>query len=170
MTLRRRVFIAAAAVAVPSLRGNTQTATASAVAVAVRYLASSAILQNKMSSLAASRDTRPEVKAFAAQEARAASDHLEQLRMFARARSLQLPEEMDAEHKLIWDNIEPLDVLALTRRYAEVEQQALERDVQMYEEGAKSPDADVQALAAKLLPGLRARFEQARRVHDAVKP
>ena len=26
----------------------------------------------------------------------------------------------------------------------------------MYEEGAKSPDADVQALAAKLLPGLRA--------------
>jgi putative membrane protein len=168
--LRRRVFLAAAAVALPILRGAAQTNTGSAVAEAVRYLASSAMLQNKMSSVAASRDTRPEVKAFAAEEARAAEGHLEELRTFSRARSLALPQEMDAVHKVIWDNIEPLDYLALTRRYAEMEQQALERDVQMYEEAAKSPDADVQALAAKMLPGLRRRLEQARQVHDAVKP
>src|SRR4051812_43907564 len=126
VTLRRRMLLAAAAVGLPSLSGRAQTAAASAVAVAVRYLASSGMLQNKMSSLVASRDTEPEVKAFAGQRARAAADHLEQLRTFARARSLQVPEESPA----------------LTRRYAEVEQQAVERDVQMYEEAAKSPDAD----------------------------
>lgn len=77
---------------------------------------------------------------------------------------------MDPEHEAIWDNIEPLDYLALTRRYAEVEQQALEQDVRMYEEAAKSQDADVRALASKMLPGLRNRLESACRVHDAVKP
>ena len=169
MTVRRRVFLCASG-AVLTRRGEAQTGSASAVAEALRYLASSATLQNKMSSLVASRDTRPEVKAFASREAQASADHLEQLRTFARARALQPPEGMDAEHRAMWDNIEPLDYLALTRRYAEVEQQALERDVQMYEEAAKSSDANVQALATKMLPGLRDRLVQARSVHDAVKP
>jgi putative membrane protein len=169
LTMRRRLLLAALAAGATPGRAET-AASSSPVGVALAFLASSATLQEKASSLAASRDTRPEVKAFASGEARAATESLERLRSFARGRGIGLPGEMDAEHKAIWDNLEPLDLLALSRRYAEVEVQALERDTEMYEDASKSPDADVRALAADMLPQARRRLDEARRVHEAVKP
>jgi len=168
LTVRRRALLAAASAALASRPARAQTASPPVVN-AIGFLASSATLRQRASALAASRDTRPEVKAFAAEEANASVSDLERLRSFARARGFDLPQEMELDHQSIWDNLEPLDYLALSRRYAEVELQALERDAQMYEQAGQSAEADVRALAAEMLPRLRGRLEKAKQIYEAVK-
>jgi len=132
---------------------------------------SSAVLQERASKLAASKDTRPEVQEFAREMARFREQQVERLRAVARERGLPLrgPEE-ELEHRAVLENLEPLDYLALSRRYAEVEVQALEQEVRGYEAASQRTDEATERLAAEMLPELRRRLGAARRMHDAVKP
>jgi putative membrane protein len=134
------------------------------------FVLSSATLQERAASLAASRDTRPEVKAFAAEMARFRGPQIERLRAFARERGIDVLEgTAEFEHRVVLRNLEPLDYLALSRRYAEVQAQALEQEVRGYEAAAAGRDAALKALAEEMLPHLRPRLEEARNVIDAVR-
>jgi putative membrane protein len=138
-----------------------------------RFLAfaySSAVLQERASTLAASKDTRAEVKEFAREMARFRAEQLGRLRRIAEERSLQLPKEEEFEHKVVLENLEPLDYLALSRRYAEVQVQALEQEIRGYEAAAQGPDEGLRRLAAETLGQLRTRQDAARRMEAAVKP
>ena len=132
---------------------------------------SSAVLQERASKLAASKDTRPEVQEFAREMARFREQQAERVRAVARERGLALrgPEE-ELEHRAVLENLEPLDYLALSRRYAEVEVQALEQEIRGYEAASQGTDEAMKRLSAEMLPELRRRLEAARRMHDSVKP
>jgi predicted outer membrane protein len=132
---------------------------------------SSAVLQERASKLAASKDTRPEVREFAREMARFREGQLERLRAVARERGLRLPgPEEELEHRVVLQNLEPLDYLALSRRYAEVQVQALEQEIRGYEAASRGADEATKQLSAEMLPQLRPRLEAAHRMHDAVKP
>jgi predicted outer membrane protein len=138
-----------------------------------RFLAfaySSAMLQERASALAASKDTRPEVKEFAREMARFRGQQLSQLRAIAQERGLTLPAEEEFEHRVVLENLEPLDYLALSRRYAEVQLQALAQEIRGYEAAEQGADEGMKRLAAEMLPQVRQRLEAARRIHDSVKP
>jgi putative membrane protein len=128
------------------------------------------MLQERASVLAASRDTRPEVKEFAGEMARFRAQQLVRLRTVAQERSLTLPGQEEFEHRVVLENLEPLDYLALSRRYAEVQIQALTQEVRGYEAAEQRADDSIKRLAAEMLPQVRQRLEAAHRMHDAVKP
>jgi predicted outer membrane protein len=136
---------------------------------ALRALYGLAELQLRAAALAASRDTRPEVKPFAAEMERWRGTQVPRLQGLLAERGIPAP-GMTRDQRTVWEGLEPLDFLALSRRYAEIQQQALEREIQGYEGAAESGDAAVSALAAEWLPELRRRLEEARRMHEAVKP
>jgi putative membrane protein len=176
----RRLFCGAAAAALLGLGGPLPSAAQGQAPAGEarpvdpgRFLGfaySSAVLQERASGLAASRDTRPEVREFAREMARFRGQQLARLRTVAQERSLRLPTEEEFEHRVVLENLEPLDYLALSRRYAEVQAQALEQEIRGYEAAAQAPDPGMRSLATELLPQLRPRLEAARRVLDAVKP
>jgi putative membrane protein len=136
----------------------------------LRLLISLTLLQERAASLAASRDIRPELRSFAEEMARYRRGQIEGLRAFARERGVEASEELAFEHRVIWENLAPLDFLALTRRYAEVQLQALEQEISGYEQAEQSGDAGLAALAAETLPDLRRLAEGARRAQEAVRP
>lgn len=132
---------------------------------------SSALLQERASKLAAAKDTRPEVKEFAREMARFREQQAERLRAVAQEHGRRLPgPEEELEHRVVLENLEPLDHLALSRRYAEVEVQALEQETRGYEAASRGADDATKRLSAEMLPELRRRLEAARRMHEAVKP
>jgi putative membrane protein len=98
---------------------------------------SSAMLQERVSTLATSKDTRPEVKEFARDMAQFRRQQLGNLRAVAQERGLKLPGAEEFEHRVVLENLEPLDHLELSRRYAEVEVQALEQEIRGYEAAAQ---------------------------------
>ena len=132
---------------------------------------SSAVLQERASKLAASKDTRPEVKEFAREMARFREQQAERLRAVARERGLPLRgPEGELEHRAVLENLEPLDYLALSRRYAEIEVQALEQEIRGYEAASQGTDGAMKQLSAEMLPQLRQQLDTAQRMHGAVKP
>src|SRR5919107_1628665 len=134
-TMRRALLLSGGAFAIaPLVPGSPISAAAQNVAGDARpmdpgrFLAfaySSAVLQERASALAASRDTRPEVKEFAGEMARFRGQQLVRLRAVAQERSLTLPAVEEFEHRVVLENLEPLDYLELSRRYTEVQGQAL---------------------------------------------
>jgi predicted outer membrane protein len=135
------------------------------------FALSSAAMQARAAGLAATRDTRPEVKGLAQEMVRFREAQTERLRAFAQARGIAVPEgAAEFGHRVVLQNLEPLDYLALSRRYAEVQVQALEQEIRGYEAAAAAPDDALKGLAEAMLPQLRQWLDGARKVLDAVKP
>ena len=135
----------------------------------LRALYGLAELQRRASALAASRDTRPEVKSFATEMAAWRETQVPRLRDFLAGRGLAAP-EMSEDQRAVWEALEPLDFLALSRRFAEIAVQALELEIAGYERATATSDQAITALAAEMLPELRRTLEGARRAHEAVRP
>jgi putative membrane protein len=131
---------------------------------------SSAVLQEQVSTLAASKDTRPEVKEFAQGMAAFRLEQITQLRDVAQAEGVALPEGKQFGHRVVLENLEPLDYLALSRRYAEVQVQALEQEIHGYQVAEQSPDEVLKKLAAETLPQLQERLKAARGMLQVVEP
>ncbi|WP_123060010.1 DUF4142 domain-containing protein [Roseicella frigidaeris] len=175
----RRALLLALGAALPLLRrpaaaqGTTQGAAEAPPFDPGRFLGfaySSAMLQERVSALAAARDTRPEVKEFAAGMKAFRAGQIERLRGVARERNLPLPAEEAFEHRVVFENLEPLDHLALSRRYAEIQTQALTQEIRGYEAAQQGPDEGMRRLAAEMLPPLRQRLEATGRMRQAVGP
>jgi putative membrane protein len=130
---------------------------------------SSNAMQARASELVTSRDTRPEARSFAQamlEFRRALGSKLEGL---ARERNLKLPTVLEFEHQTVLENLEPLDALELSRRYAEVEIQALEQELQIYH-SVPASDESLHAFANDTAPKLQQRLDEARRARQAIGP
>lgn len=134
------------------------------------FAASSAEFQRRAASLAATRETRPEVRAFAGEMLRFRERQLPRLAELARAGGQPWPPELEPEHRVVLENLEPLDYLALSRRSMEVQMQALEQEERGYEAAARSGQGEVKRLAEETLPELRRWREEARRAWTAIAP
>lgn len=136
----------------------------------LRLAHSSAVLQSRAAELAASRDTRPEARAFATKMVEFRREQIPKLEAIAREHRIDIPAVQDFEHQVILENLEPLDFLALSRRYTEVQVQALEQEVHGYGSGESSPEGWVQQLAKDTRPRLRELLDEARKAQLAVAP
>jgi predicted outer membrane protein len=136
----------------------------------LRLAYSSASLQGQAAKLAASRETRPEVKSFAAAAVELRTGLLQRIEAFSRERNLPLPSVKEFEHQVILENLEPLDYLALSRRYAEIQIQALEQELGIYQAAARSGSDEIKAFAAQVLPELQKHLVDAQKMFEAVKP
>jgi putative membrane protein len=179
----RRILMAASVLvtvlpeAIPVVRAQGQGASAPTTQTRpiepqefVRLAYSSASLQAQAARLAAGRDTRPEVKDYAASAADFRASLLQRLEAFARERSIPLPARKEFEHQVIIENLEPLDALELSRRYAEIQVQALDREIGIYQAASRSPHQEIKEFAAQVLPELQQRLKGAQTMYDAIKP
>jgi predicted outer membrane protein len=136
----------------------------------VRLAHSSATVQARAAGLAANRDTRPEAKAFAQKMVEFRRGQIPKLEAAARDNKVAVPALPDMEHRLIVENLEPLDFLALSRRYAEFQIQALEQEILIYAGAARGPDDWARSLAAETSADLSRLLEEARTMRQAVGP
>jgi predicted outer membrane protein len=136
----------------------------------VRLAYSFASLQSQAARLAAGRDTRPEVKDYAASAADFRASLLQRLEAFARVRRIPLPAMKEFEHQVIIENLEPLDALELSRRYAEIQVQALDREIGIYQAASRSAHQEIKEFATQVLPELQQRLKGAQTMYDAIKP
>jgi putative membrane protein len=182
MNIRRIVMAASVLVTVlpesiPVVRAQGQGASVPATQTRpiepqefVRLAYSSASLQAQAARLAAGRDTRPEVKDYAASAADFRASLLQRLEAFARERSIPLPAMKEFEHQVIIENLEPLDYLALSRRYAEIQVQALDQELGIYQAASRSEAPEIKAFAEQVLPELRKQQEGATKMFESVRP
>ena len=136
----------------------------------VRLARSLAVLQARAAELAASRETRPEARAFAQKMVEFRREQVPKLEAFARESQPAVPAGLEFEHQAILENLEPLDFLELSRRYAEIQVQALEQDVRAYGAAERSSDERLKGHAAELRPRLEHLLGEARTMQRAVGP
>ena len=136
----------------------------------LRLAHSFAVLQARAAELAASRDTRPEVRSFAHRMVEFRREQITRLLATARERTIAISPIPVFEHRVVLENLEPLDFLALSRRYAEIQVQALEQELQGYTSGEAGSDEGIRALAHDTRPHLQRLLEEARQVRQAVGP
>jgi predicted outer membrane protein len=136
----------------------------------LRLAHSSATLQGQAAKLAASRETRPEVKSYATAAAEFRQGLLQRIEAFAKERGIPLPSVKEFEHRVIIENLEPLDYLALSRRYAEIQVQASEQELTIYQAASRSQRQEIKAFAEKVLPELQKQHDAARKMYEAVRP
>jgi putative membrane protein len=136
----------------------------------VRLAHSSASVQARAAELAATRETRPAAKAYAQRMVEFRRGQIAGLETAARDNKVAIPTQAELEHRQILENLEPLDYLALSRRYAEFQIQALEQELQIYGGAANSPEGWLRSLAAATAPELRRLLEEAREMVKAVGP
>jgi predicted outer membrane protein len=136
----------------------------------LRLAHSSAVLQAQAAELAASRDTRPEVRAFAGRMVEFRREQIAGLLSAARERTLAVSPVPAFEHKVILENLQPLDSLELSRRYSEVQVQALEQEMQAYALAESSPDGWVAMVARDTKARLHELLDEARQVRQAIGP
>lgn len=168
MAVTRRWVIAAAIVlpvGVP-IRVHAQNAEARFVEMAY----ASALFQERISSLAAAKDTQPGIKALAERIHNFRAAQLPELVRLAGTFGVQLHDTLDLELRSIIENIEPLDSLALSRRYAEIETQALDKEIAAYEAAVRAGPQPVRDYAAATLEILRHLGKAARSELAAVGP
>jgi len=161
--IRRRAVLAALLLCAASpTRGYAQEASRRFVEAAY----ASALFQARISAIAAAKDTRPGIKALAERVRDFRATQLPELARLANASGIKVHDTLDLELRSIVENIEPLDYLALSRRYAETETQALDKEIAAYEDAARSGPPPVRDYAATTLerlghPGPAARGEAA---------
>jgi putative membrane protein len=136
----------------------------------VSHASSLAAVQARAAELAATRDTRPEAKSFAQKMADYRKQQIPKLRSGAESAKVVVPAIAELEHRLILENLEPLDYLALSRRYAEFQTGALEQEIAVYRSAAASGQGWQQSLAAEALPELERLLGEARDMRKAVGP
>jgi putative membrane protein len=136
----------------------------------VRLAHSSAVLQARAAQLVASREARPEARQFAQTMVAFRKEQMPRLEAFAREHQLPVPTAQIFEHQVVLENLEPLDFLALSRRYAEIQVQALEQEVRGYASADGSPDARLKTLAAETRPRLEQLLTEARQMRQVVGP
>ena len=126
-------------------------------------------MQTRASELVASRDTRPEARALATAMLEFRRTLGPKLDGLARERNLAPPTALEFEHQTILENLEPLDALELSRRYAEVEVQALPQELQLYR-AAPASDESLRALANDMAPKIQQLLDDAGRTRQSLGP
>jgi putative membrane protein len=135
-----------------------------------RFALSSGQLQARSAQLAREKQARPEVREFADTILRFRSSQLQALESLA-AQSGARRTEPELEHAAILDNLEPLDLLGFSRRWAEVQVQALQQEIRLYRDYVALPQAmpGIAAFARETLPRLEEQLHRAMEVDSAIR-
>ena len=136
----------------------------------LRLAHSSAVLQSSAAQLVASREARPEARAFAQLMVEFRREQIPKLEAAARDHQLAVPSVQEFEHQVILENLQPLDFLALSRRYAEIQVQALEQELRGFTSAESSPNDWLKNLANETRPRLQHLLDEARQMQKAVGP
>jgi predicted outer membrane protein len=110
------------------------------------------------------------VKEFAQDMAAFRLEQIARLRAFAQEHGTMLPEGKEFEHQVVLENLEPLDYLALSRRYAEIQVQSLEQELRGYAAAAQSADSGLSSLATATIPSLQQHLQDAQDLQRTVGP
>jgi putative membrane protein len=133
----------------------------------LRLAHSSAVLQARASDLVASRDTRAEARAFAQGMVSFRREQIPKLEGAARANGLPVSSALEFEHQAIIENLEPLE---LSRRYAEVQIQALRQELQVYDASQSASAEWVKRLIDEFRPELQRMLDGAIQLRKSVGP
>ncbi len=136
----------------------------------LRLAHSSAVLQARTSDLVASRDTRAEARTFAQGMVSFRREQIPKLEGAARANGLPVSSALEFEHQAIIENLEPLDQLELSRRYAEVQIQALRQELQVYDASQSASAEWVKRLIDEFRPELQRMLDGAIQLRKSVGP
>ena len=126
-----------------------------------------ATLQARASEMILTRDATPEVKGFAENVLSFRRNHIAQIESLANERGVKVASEPTFEQRVILQNLEPLNFLALSRRYAEMQVEGLEFELLTYEKTAAVADAALKGFAAEWQPQLAQQLGDARKMLDA---
>ncbi|MHB2210738.1 DUF4142 domain-containing protein [Methylobacterium sp. CM6257] len=130
----------------------------------------SALFQAQISRITAAKDPRPGIKALAERVRDFRASQVPELARLAGTTGVTVRDTLDLELRSIVENIEPLDYLALSRRYAEVETQALGREIAVYENAARSEAQQIRDYAAATLSTIRELNKAAQTELAAIAP
>ncbi|SOR32471.1 conserved exported protein of unknown function [Methylorubrum extorquens] len=150
--------------------GSSQSYADEAASRFIESAYASAVFQARISRITAAKDPRPGIKALAERVHDFRAAQLPELARIAEAIGVGVRDMLDLELRSIVENIEPLDYLALSRRYAEVEVQALSREIVAYENAARSEVQEIRDYAAATLGKLRDLNKAAQTELAAVMP
>jgi len=150
--------------------GSSQSYADEAASRFIESAYASAVFQVRISRITAAKDPRPSIKALAERVHDFRAAQLPELARIAEAIGVGVRDMLDLELRSIIENIEPLDYLALSRRYAEVEVQALSREIVAYENAARSEVQEIRDYAAATLGKLRDLNKAAQTELAAVMP
>ena len=150
----RRSMVALAVVAAGQVMAQLDTS------AATRNLLIITQFQLDTAELALKRDVRPEIRSLAEETRALQINHASALRSLAPSGgALRLPLELQA----IIDGLAPLDGLEFSRRYAEVQEQALGQEVLLRRSGAAAgTGGQLEATPIAALESLQAKFRTAR--------
>ncbi len=151
MSRRRMAFAAIAFWAAGVAQSHANDATGRFIEAAY----SSALFQAQISRIAAAKEPRPGIKSLAERVRDFRTAQLPELARLAGDAGVEVRNTLDRELRSIVENIEPLDYLALSRRYAEVETQALSLEIAAYEDATRSEAQAVREYVAATLGTLR---------------
>ena len=129
-----------------------------------------AVFQARISAIASSKDTRPGIKALAERVRDFRAAQVPELARLAKASGIEVHDTLDLELRSIVENIEPLDYLALSRRYVETQTQALDKEIAAYEDAVRSGPPLVRDYAKSALETLRDLGKASREERAAVGP
>lgn len=153
---------------VPEL-AKSQTSQSQDLAPFLTGALSVATLQARASGIIVGREAVPEAKKFAQQAVEFRRAHIEQIHSIAKQRDILVGSEPTFEQRVILQNLAPLEFLALSRRYAELQVDALEFELAAYAKAAASPEPTVKEFLIKWHPQLDHQLSLARQMLEAVR-
>lgn len=137
-----------------------------------RFLAfatSAATLALVASELVEMREARPEIRDAAGRIAAERRAQLDRLRKIA-GEAAVAEAGLQFEHKIALENLQPLDYLALSRRYAELMRQVVDQEREAYAAAAASADPRLAELGREAVPILDRLDAVIAPAHDSVRP
>jgi putative membrane protein len=131
---------------------------------------SPAQFQSRISRVVAQKEVRPEAKALASAVLAYRERQIPAIAELAKTVGIGVRNTLDRESLAIAENLTPLDGLELSRRYLEVEIQALEKEAELYQEVARSGSESVRAFAQREVSTVKQMADTARSAYNAAKP
>lgn len=156
LTLTACALLTVSALVCPATRPDAFAAAAVREVEPKRFLEfaySLAVLQARASELAAKKDTRPEVKRFANEMTAFRTKQIERIQAVS-VQGVKPSLELLFEHRILLQNLEPLDFLAFSRRYIEMQVQALEQEISAYHGVNQGAQPSLKRLSDEVLPEL----------------
>ncbi|KQW50792.1 MULTISPECIES: DUF4142 domain-containing protein [unclassified Roseateles] len=144
----------------PAAAGSAPAAAGKAVPAADRNFAVKAavggLAEVQLGELAQRQGASNQVKQFGAQMVKDHGQANQELKSIAAAKGLDLPTQLDAEHRNLAEKLQRASGEQFDRLYVQAMLDAHRKDVALFEKQAGSgQDAELKAFAAKTLPTLR---------------
>jgi putative membrane protein len=123
----------------------------------------------RLGELAQSKGSSQEVKQFGAQMVKDHGQANDELKRIAAAKGVQLPTELDREHRQLMEKLQALSGAQFDREYVKAMLDAHKKDVALFEQQVRAGrNADTRAFAEKTLPTLRQHLTHVQTLDRAI--